>query len=261
MRIARAATRRMEAVTAHTIVAGGAGRDLAGPIPDRKPRLPVPSQPATSAADKLPNNAAGSGPAKAESPSGRPVADRRPVGGGPVLVWSGQRTGARILTLLPFLGSERWNCGASGRPAGHQGNCHLAFERASTCRPSGCSPCALGHGGSRPATVLFAPAYRLVQELLAAKRDLDNAPAPLVPQDSLSLPQGAEESEVLFTLSPTLRTEVLMRIFANPWPPLAGHVKPGLLGVTALARTVLGAWSLTPQLPYRGQCRQVNRQN
>ena len=48
--------------------------------------------------------------------------------------------------------------------------------------------CALGHRLVEAGhSVLFAPAYRLVQELLAAKRDLD-------------LPQGAEESEVLFTL-------------------------------------------------------------
>ena len=48
--------------------------------------------------------------------------------------------------------------------------------------------CALGHRlVESGCSVLFAPAYRLVQDLLAAKRDL-------------SLPQGAQESEVLFTL-------------------------------------------------------------
>ena len=52
----------------------------------------------------------------------------------------------------------------------------------------------------------FAPAYRLVQELLAAKRDLD-LPRQLRKLDNFDflllddlgyLPQGAEESEVLF---------------------------------------------------------------
>ena len=54
----------------------------------------------------------------------------------------------------------------------------------------------------------FAPAYRLVQDLLAAKRDL-SLPRQLRKLDSYDflllddlgyLPQGAEESEVLFTL-------------------------------------------------------------
>ena len=57
-------------------------------------------------------------------------------------------------------------------------------------------------------SVLFAPAYRLVQDMLAAKRDLelprmlrklDNFDL-LVIDDLEYLPQGAEESEVLFTL-------------------------------------------------------------
>ena len=64
-------------------------------------------------------------------------------------------------------------------------------------------------------SVLFAPAYRMVQELLAAKRDLD-------------LPQGAKESEVLFTLiaeryerrslviTPNPVFSEWERIFANP---------------------------------------------
>ena len=59
-----------------------------------------------------------------------------------------------------------------------------------------------GHSG------LFAPAYRLVQELLAAKRDL-SLPRQLRKLDNYDflllddlgyLPQGAEESKVLFTL-------------------------------------------------------------
>ena len=57
-------------------------------------------------------------------------------------------------------------------------------------------------------SVLFALAYRLVQDLLAAKRD-PTLPRQLRKLDSYDflllddlgyLPQGAEESEVLFTL-------------------------------------------------------------
>ena len=56
--------------------------------------------------------------------------------------------------------------------------------------------------------MLFVPAYRLVQDMLAAKRDLD-LPRMLRKLDNFDLliiddlgylPQGAEESEVLFTL-------------------------------------------------------------
>ena len=69
--------------------------------------------------------------------------------------------------------------------------------------------CAVGHRLVESGrSVLFAPAYRLVQDLLAAKRDLalprqlrklDNYDF-LVLDDLGYLPQGAEESEVLFTL-------------------------------------------------------------
>ena len=69
--------------------------------------------------------------------------------------------------------------------------------------------CALGHRLVEAGhSVLFAPAYRLVQELLAAKRDLD-LPRRLRKLDNFDflllddlgyLPQGAEESEILFTL-------------------------------------------------------------
>ena len=57
-------------------------------------------------------------------------------------------------------------------------------------------------------SVLFIPAYRLVQDMLAAKRDLD-LPRMLRKLDNFDLlviddlgylPQGAQESEVLFTL-------------------------------------------------------------
>ena len=69
--------------------------------------------------------------------------------------------------------------------------------------------CAVGHRLVESVrSVLFAPAYRLVQDLLAAKRDLDQ-PRQLRKLDNYDLlllddlgylPQGAEESEMLFTL-------------------------------------------------------------
>ena len=69
--------------------------------------------------------------------------------------------------------------------------------------------CAVGHRLLESGrSVLFAPGYRLVQDLLAAKRDL-SLPRQLRKLDSYDflllddlgyLPQGAEESEVLFTL-------------------------------------------------------------
>ncbi len=69
--------------------------------------------------------------------------------------------------------------------------------------------CALGHRMVEIGySVLFTPAYRLVQELLAARRDLqlpralrklDNFDF-LVLDDLGYLPQGAAEAEVLFTL-------------------------------------------------------------
>jgi DNA replication protein DnaC len=69
--------------------------------------------------------------------------------------------------------------------------------------------CALGHalvqGGH---AVLFRPAYQLVQELLAAKRDLTlprllrrlDAAELLILDDIGYVKQSAEEAEVLFTL-------------------------------------------------------------
>ena len=69
--------------------------------------------------------------------------------------------------------------------------------------------CAIGHRLVQSGrSVLFIPAYRLVQDMLAAKRDLelprmlrklDNFDL-LIIDDLGYLPQGAEESEVLFTL-------------------------------------------------------------
>ena len=69
--------------------------------------------------------------------------------------------------------------------------------------------CAIGHRLVQSGrSVLFIPAYRLVQDMLAAKRDLD-LPRMLRKLDNFDLlviddlgylPQGADESEVLFTL-------------------------------------------------------------
>ena len=69
--------------------------------------------------------------------------------------------------------------------------------------------CAIGHRLVQSGrSVLFIPAYRLVQDMLAAKRDLD-LPRMLRKLDNFDLlviddlgylPQGAGESEVLFTL-------------------------------------------------------------
>ena len=90
--------------------------------------------------------------------------------------------------------------------------------------------CATGHRLVESGrSVLFTPAYRLVQDMLAAKRDLD-LPRMLRKLDNIDflliddlgyLPQGAEESEVLFTPhSRAVRT------------PLSGHhLQPRLLSV------------------------------
>ena len=69
--------------------------------------------------------------------------------------------------------------------------------------------CALGHALiERGHSVLFRPAYQLVQELLAAKRDLTlprqlrrlDAAELLILDDIGYVKQSAEEAEVLFTL-------------------------------------------------------------
>ena len=69
--------------------------------------------------------------------------------------------------------------------------------------------CAIGHRLVESGrSVLFTPAYRLIQDMLAAKRDLD-LPRMLRKLDNFDfllvddlgyLPQGTDESEVLFTL-------------------------------------------------------------
>ena len=95
---------------------------------------------------------------------------------------------------------------AEGDFVGHGVNV-LAFGLPGTGKTH--AMCAIGHRLVESGrSVLFAPAYRLVQDMLAAKRDLelprmlrklDNFDL-LVVDDLGYLPQGAEESEVLFTL-------------------------------------------------------------
>ena len=139
--------------------------------------------------------------------------------------------------------------------------------------------CALGHRLVEAGhSVLFAPAYRLVQELLAAKRDLD-LPRRLRKLDNFDflllddlgyLPQGAEESEVLFTLiaeryerrslgiTSNLVFSEWEHIFANPMATAA-----------AIDRVVHHSVILEFDVPsyrtnaaqQRGQKEEVNRQN
>ena len=130
--------------------------------------------------------------------------------------------------------------------------------------------CALGHRLVEAGhSVLFAPAYRLVQELLAAKRKLDNFDFLLL-DDLGYLPQGAEESGVLFTLiaeryerrslgiTSNLVFSEWERIFANPMATAA-----------AIDRVVHHSVILEFDVPsyrtdaaqQRGQAEEVNRQN
>ena len=138
--------------------------------------------------------------------------------------------------------------------------------------------CALGHRLVETGhSVLFTPAYRLVQELLAAKRDLD-LPRRLRRLDNFDLlllddlgylPQGTEESEVLFTLiaeryerrslgiTSNLVFSEWERIFANPMATAA-----------AIDRVVHHSVILEFDVPscrtdaaqQRGQDKEVNRQ-
>ena len=95
---------------------------------------------------------------------------------------------------------------AEGDFVGHGVNV-LAFGLSGTGKTH--AMCAIGHRLVESGrSVLFTPAYRLVQDMLAAKRDLD-LPRMLRKLDNFDLlvvddlgylPQGAEESEVLFTL-------------------------------------------------------------
>ena len=138
--------------------------------------------------------------------------------------------------------------------------------------------CALGHRLVETGhSVLFAPAYRLVQDLLATKRDfalprqlrkLDNFDFLLL--DLGYLPQGTEESEVLFTLiaeryerrslgiTSNLVFSEWERIFANPMATAA-----------AIDRVVHHSVILEFDVPsyrtdaaqQRGQTEEVNRRN
>ena len=84
--------------------------------------------------------------------------------------------------------------------------------------------CAIGHRLVQSGrSVLFIPAYRLVQDMLAAKRDLD-LPRMLRKLDNYDLlviddlgylPQGADESEVLFTLIAELYERRSLGITSN----------------------------------------------
>ena len=127
-------------------------------------------------------------------------------------------------------------------------------------------------------SVLFAPAYRLAQELLAAKRDLE-LPRRLRRLDNFDflllddlgyLPQGNEESEVLFTLiaeryerrslgiTSNLVFSEWERIFANPMATAA-----------AIDRVVHHSVILEFDVPsyrtnaaqQRGEATEVDRQN
>ena len=139
--------------------------------------------------------------------------------------------------------------------------------------------CALGHRLVETGhSVLFAPAYRLVQDLLAAKRDfalprqlrkLDNYDFLLL-DDLGYLPQGNEESEVLFTLiaeryerrslgiTSNLVFSEWERIFANP-----------MATVAAIDRVVHHSVILEFDVPsyrtdaaqQRGQSEEMHRQN
>ena len=124
--------------------------------------------------------------------------------------------------------------------------------------------CALGHRLVEAGhSVLFAPAYRLVQELLAAKRDLD-LPRQLRKLDNFDflllddlgyLPQGAEESESPNATSAgrwasrqTWSSRSGSASLPTPWPP------PRRLTGSC---TTPSSWSLTspatgPTLPSNG---------
>ena len=175
-----------------------------------------------------------------------------------------------------------WRCGSSWTTWPRA----ASSSAASTCWPSDCpaparpTPCApLGHRLVEAGhSVLFAPAYRLVQELLAAKRDLD-LPRRLRKLDNFDflllddlgyLPQGAEESEVLFTLiaeryerrslgvTSNLVFSEWEHIFANPMATAA-----------AIDRVIHHSVILEFDVPsyrtdaaqQRGQAEEVNRQN
>ena len=175
-----------------------------------------------------------------------------------------------------------WRCGSNWTSWPRA----ASSSAASTCWPSDCLAPARPMPGAPWAhrlveaghSVLFAPAYRLVQELLAAKRNLD-LPRRLRKLDNFDflllddlgyLPQGAEESEVLFTLiteryerrslgiASNLVFSEWERIFANPMATAA-----------AIDRVVHHSVILEFDVPsyrtnaaqQRVQAEEVNRQN
>ena len=175
-----------------------------------------------------------------------------------------------------------WRCGSNWTSWPRA----ASWSAASTCWPSGCPAPARPTPGAPWATAWWKPAtpssshraYRLVQELLAAKRDLD-LPRQLRKLDNFDflllddlgyLPQGAEESEVLFTLiaeryerrslgiTSNLVFSEWERIFANPMATAA-----------AIDRVVHHSVILEFDVPsyrtnaaqQRGQAKEVNRQN
>ena len=175
-----------------------------------------------------------------------------------------------------------WRCGSNWTSwpraaSSSAASTFLAFGLPGTGKTH--ARCALGHRLVEAGhSVLFAPAYRLVQELLAAKRDLD-LPRQLRKLDNFDflllddlgyLPQGAEESEVLFTLiaeryerrslgiTSNLVFSEWERIFANPMATAA-----------AIDRVVHHSVILEFDVPsyrtnaaqQRGQAKEVNRQN
>ncbi len=139
--------------------------------------------------------------------------------------------------------------------------------------------CALGHRlVEAGCSVLFAPAYRLVQDLLAAKRDFD-LPRRLRRLDNFDflllddlgyLPQGAEESEVLFTLiaeryerrslgiTSNLVFSEWERSFANPMATAAAIDR--VVHHSVILEFAVPSYR-TDAAQQRGQVEEVNRQN
>ena len=139
--------------------------------------------------------------------------------------------------------------------------------------------CALDHRLVEAGhSVLFDPAYRLVQELLAAKRDLD-LPRRLRKLDNFDFlllddlghpPQGAEESEVLFTLiaeryerrSLGIMSNLVLseweRIFANPMATAAAIDR--VVHHSIILEFDVSGYR-TDAARQRSQAEEVNRQN
>ena len=139
--------------------------------------------------------------------------------------------------------------------------------------------CALSHRLVETGhSVLFAPAYRLVQELLAAKRDLA-LPRQLRKLDYFDflllddlgyLPQGNEESLVLFTISAERHERRSLGITSNlvfsEWERISANP---MATAAAIDRVVHHSVILEFDVPsyrndaaqQRGQSEEVNRQN